>query len=344
MTALTFDETAPFASDDWQQQMLANGDSLKRNKVRLILLVHGTFAGNDALGLFDLFEPIIGETTTDLLRKEGKELLDKIANDVGNYTSEYANALGNALDNSIASELFTWSSGNFHLARLKGAVELAQALAEHITRQNIVENERLLLLGHSHAGQLFALLTNFLANDERARQLYAIMDKHPDLSKNKKNLAKQLEVIKTVYLDIVTFGTPVRYAWGNYDKYRLMPVVNYRSMAQITGLSTTADGDYVQQWGGAGTDMLVLSEINDELDTVLDKGRDRALLLARVKRKKRKQPRYANGTVVSKTVLVDYKDDAALPNCILTVFGHGVYTRKSTMLFNMNMIVKNWYA
>ena len=79
MTTLTSNETAYFASDEWQQKMSTHGEILQRNSVRLILLVHSTFTGNDALGLFDLFEPIIGEATADLLRTEGKKLLDKLA-------------------------------------------------------------------------------------------------------------------------------------------------------------------------------------------------------------------------------------------------------------------------
>jgi len=353
MTTLTFDENEIFETDEWKQKMSANGGILKRNNVRLVLLVHGTFAGDDALGLFELLAPV-NKTLADSLRKKGKALIDGLSKDVGNYTTEYADALGNALD--IACELLIWSSGNYHIARLKGAVKLAQELAKKITENKILANERILLLGHSHAGQLFALLTTFLANDEQARRLYDIMENHEDLREDIKKLIGYLEIIKTVNLDFVTFGTPVRYSWGEYEKSRLMAIVNHRSNVRPSGLLSTRDGDYVQQWGVEGTDLSLPQEIiaNDEFDAVLDKGRDASLLVASIEREERRDPKYASGNTVSETFLVNYKDNApfpiyllnplSIPHCVKTLFGHGVYTRKSTMLFNMNIIVKNWYS
>ena len=353
MTTLTFDKDEIFETDEWKKKMSANGCIFKRNNVRLVFLVHGTFAGDDALGLFDLLDPI-NKTLADALRNKGKALINKLAKDVGNYTPDYAKALGNALD--IACELFIWSSGNFHLARLKGALELAQELAKKITENKILVNERILLLGHSHAGQLFALLTSFLANDEQARRLYDIMENHEELRKDIKKLIGYLEIIKTVNLDFVTFGTPVRYSWGEYEKSRLMAIVNHRSNVRLSGLLSTRDGDYVQQWGVEGTDVLPPLEIiktNDEFDAVLDKGRDASLLVASVESEERRDPKYASGNTVSKTFLANYKDNApfpiyllnpfSIPHCVKTLFGHGVYTKKSTMLFNMNIIVKNGY-
>jgi len=131
MTTLTFDENEIFETDEWKQKMSANGGILKRNNVRLVLLVHGTFAGDDALGLFELLAPV-NKTLADSLRKKGKALIDGLSKDVGNYTTEYADALGNALD--IACELLIWSSGNYHIARLKGAVKLAQELAKKLPK------------------------------------------------------------------------------------------------------------------------------------------------------------------------------------------------------------------
>jgi methionyl-tRNA synthetase len=151
-----------FAENICQQEMSVYKQHLKKHQVRLILLVHGTFAGDDAFGLFDLLDPI-NKRLADKLKNKGKRLINRLTKDMGNNTPEYADTLRGALDNEIIYELFVWSSANFHLARLQGAIELAQTLAEKITQNNILAlaNERLLLMGHSHAGQLFALLTNF---------------------------------------------------------------------------------------------------------------------------------------------------------------------------------------
>lgn len=371
MTNLIFDEGEVFGSEEWKRRMLANGEILKSNNVRHILLVHGTFAGYDAFGfaVFDLLNPIEQRLTgstriTEKLKSQGKRLFDKLAKDIGNYTPEYAEAFNNALNHEITCQRLVWSSGNFHLARLKGAIYLAQELAATITENKILASERILLLGHSHAGQLFALLTTFLENGQKAQQLNEIIKNNTSLG-TIDQLLSNIEKIKTVDLDIVTFGTPVRYAWGEYTKYRLMAIVNHRSPVNITGLLSTRDGDYVQQWGSEGTDFppsLVERGLNDQLDAILDKGRDVSALKNSLGHKNRQHPHYANGEIVSKpfsqTFLVDYKDNASslpsflrslllslgIPHCVKTLFGHGVYTEMRAMLFNTDMIVDNFYS
>ncbi|MGZ8184511.1 MAG: hypothetical protein ACXWT1_21415, partial [Methylobacter sp.] len=314
------------------------------------------FAGDDPLGLFNWLEPLTGSTTIiDLLKNQQKTLLDALAKGLGNYTPEYAEAFSTALDHDIACQRFIWSSGNYHLARLKGAVELAQKVSDMITENKILESERILLQGHSHAGQLFALLTTFLEDGAKAKLLYGIIKNSDRLGKIDE-LLKNLEIIKTVNLDIVTFGTPVRYSWGEYEKYRLMAIVNHRppgAQASIPGILSTAGGDYVQQWGAEGTDVLPPDEkdLNDQLDAILDTGIDISLLIDSLKHTDRKPPHYANGMPVGKTFLVDYKDNASSllthldipPHCVKTLFGHGVYTETRAMLFNTTIIVKNLY-
>lgn len=346
MTALTFDNNEVFETNDWKQKMSGHGELLKKNAVRLILLVHGTFVGDDGLGLFDLIEPL-NKSIAGTLKEEGKHIINKLAKDVGNYTPEYASAMENSLGTNIPCELFVWSSGNYHLARIKGTVELAQTLADKIVENHLETSDRILLMGHSHAGQLFALLTTFLADDANAQQLYEIMAKEDGLNEDKSKLTNNLAIIKTISLDIVTFGTPVRYTWGTYAKFRLKAIVNHRSNIGMSGLLKTRDGDYVQQWGVEGTDIFPPEELqlNDEFDSVLDTGRDSALLIASLEREERRHPKYADGTHVGESLLINYRDDSLLlPNCIKTLFGHGVYTNYNAMLFNMATIAKDWYS
>jgi len=352
-----FNEGEKFQSDGWKHRMSANGEALKSHKVRQVLLVHGTFAGDNALGIYDFLEPIerslTGSTAiTDKLKSFGKGVFNNIVKDVGNYTPEYTEALSNGLNHDIACDLFVWGSGDFHLARLRGAVELAKQLAETISSRNIQASERILLMGHSHAGQLFALLTTLLEGGEKAEQLYTVIDNSSQLGK-KAELLGYLEIIKPIYLDIVTFGTPVRYAWGNYVNYRLLAIVNHRSAVDISGVPTTRDGDYVQQWGAEGTDVFPTfeRELNDSLDAVLDKGRDPSLLIASLAHKDRRHPHYLNGAMVTETLLIDYKDNADsileyldITHCVKTLFGHGAYTENKAMLFNLNTIIEKFYA
>ncbi|CAG1020842.1 hypothetical protein DOJK_00610 [Patescibacteria group bacterium] len=315
---------------------------LKKHQVSSIILVHGTFAGNDALGLFDLLEPL-SKQLADILKQHGKALLDKIAGDVGNYTPEYATSMSQLTN--IPCELFIWSSGNYHLARLHGALKLAQTLANNIIQHHL-QGKPILLMGHSHAGQVFALLTRFLSDD--AEDIYAIMAQDEELNRAKTHLLEQLKIIKTVQLDIVTFGTPVRYAWGNYQNYRLLAIVNHRSDSTVSGILSTRDGDYVQHWGITGTDAFPPNNLslNDAFDSVLDEGRN-LTYLAQQSSTRQKNPAGDN-------LFLDYQDNAPMPidlldplnltHCIKTLFGHGVYTQLDKMQFNLNTIIQHWYS
>ncbi len=71
MTTFTYRKDEKFKSSAWKQKMSGHGDSLKRNHVRKLVLVHGTFAGNDALGLFDMLQPI-NKPLSDVLKKKEK--------------------------------------------------------------------------------------------------------------------------------------------------------------------------------------------------------------------------------------------------------------------------------
>lgn len=356
-----FIEGDKFLSEAWKKRMLANGEKLKNHKVRQVVLVHGTFAGDNALGIYDFLEPIkqslTGSTAvTSKLKSLGKFVFNSLVKDVGNYTPEYAQAMGEGLNHGIACDLFVWGSGDFHLARLKGAVELTKHLAEKITAQNIQQGERILLLGHSHAGQLFALITTLLGDDARAKVLLAAVDRSPHLG-NKADLLSHLKTIKSVILDLVTLGTPVRYAWGGGEgnSYHLLAVINQRSPSGFTGLPGTRDGDYVQQWGVEGTDVLPSfdSELNTELDAVLDAGRSLSALRQSLENKGRRHPHYADGSLVKESLLINYQDNAptlfgfplvlGMNHAIKTLFGHGVYTESRAMLFNVDTIIENFY-
>lgn len=308
---------------------------LKKHQVALIVLVHGTFAGNDAFGLFDLLEPI-NQDLTKTLKQHGKTLLNKLANDVGNYTPEYAVAL-NTLTH-IPCELFVWSSGNYHLARLQAALRLVNYLTKHIVEKHL-QDQRILLMGHSHAGQLFALLTRFLTD---ANDIYHIMMTNAELNSAKQQLLKQLDILNNVQLDFVTFGTPMRYVWGAAQNTRLLAIVNHRSDSTPSGILTIRDGDYVQHWGITGTDNFPPNNLNlnDAFDDVLDKGRDLTRIFA--------QSCTRQTNAAGDNLLIDYQDHSTdsldLTHCIKHLFGHGVYTRRDKLQFNLNTIIQHWYS
>ena len=70
-----------------------------------------------------------------------------------------------------------------------------------------------------------------------------------------------------VPLDIVTFGTPIRYGWDSAGYARLLHFINHRPAEglpeyrapfppKLDDVLSAADGDYVQQLGIAGTNVM----------------------------------------------------------------------------------------
>jgi len=354
-----FNDKTELGSDAWKKRMAENAAVFKKNNVREIVFVHGTFTGDDALGLFSLCKPLTqafpqARGVVEKIQKYTKRSVDYFSKDLGNFSPEYKDLFHDAVDD-INCDLFVWSGGNYHLARLKGAVDLIHLLAESVVKNKITKKDRILLWGHSHAGQLFAILTLFLEDADVAKGMYKVVEEHPDLKREQ--LLEDLLIIDGINLDFVTFGTPVRYHWGKYKYYRLLSIINHRSLVQISGLREIKDGDYVQQWGTAGTDMMPPAgeiKLNDSLDAILDKGRSMAGLMNRMQRKRRLKAKNSDNNLVGHTVLVDYKDNKPDPrlfprkfsfsHSIRTQFGHGVYTLKNAMLFNVNLVVEQMYT
>lgn len=330
-------------SQNWQKKMRDLGRRLKDAKVGLIYFVHGTFAGDDPLGLVKLFEQQCPSLAT-LCKGCNKALIDWTMGDCGNYTSEYVELFKKAIDTEIYCDEFIWNSENNHLGRLKGSIGLVEKIASDIDGKMPSWGERVLLIGHSHAGQLFALMTNFLAQSPGVDSLLTIArDGNIDTSR----FDEYLQKIRTVQMDYVTCGTPLRYKWGN-GAYKLLNVINHRGDGFLAGgdintarfyvnFPLTEDGDYVQQLALAGSDLDMNNPLNKRLEEILGKGEDIQESLKNVKARMR-VPSYG------KTLLVDYKDNGAfLPNCLETLFGHGVYTRFEKMLFNTKLIVAEMY-
>ncbi len=181
MITLKFESKDIPESNEWNQQMAQLGEVMKDHNARHVFFAHGTFAGNDPLGINGLLENLEEATgttifKTDLLRDFTKQAINSLTKDLGNFTEDYKNSFHNAIQKSINCELFIWSGENQHMARLIGAVELTQRLAETIKQYNYITDDRMLLIGHSHAGQIFALLTTLLEKEDKARELFSVMD------------------------------------------------------------------------------------------------------------------------------------------------------------------------
>ena len=86
--------------------------ALHHANVAKVILIHGTFAGNDVLGLIrELGRVLPG--TADSLRALGKRLIDQVTGSLGNYTENFANRLDSVLNEGVSHNIevsrFAWS-------------------------------------------------------------------------------------------------------------------------------------------------------------------------------------------------------------------------------------------
>ena len=350
----TFERSGPSAATSWRYEdqpalwreaLAVLGMRLETWGVVHIALVHGTFMGDDPFsiaGTVRALVPGLRPETEHAVSKLARSASRQVLRDHGNFLAEYAELLGRGLASSIRVERFSWSAGNYHLARLEAAIELTRYLDTSLGRLSQETPARVLLVGHSHAGQVFALLVQMLAEVEHVPELFAVAE---ESGADIPLLRERLGRLRSFGLDVVTLGTPPRYGWPLWPGYRLLHIINHRGSAptagSIRGLLHTTDGDYIQQWGIAGSDLPAADakarKLNLRLDAILGVGADTKAWRGHVRAKVR-VPAYG------KTLLVDYRDGNRLkPNAVDTFFGHAVYTRKRVMLFNFELIAEHLY-
>lgn len=339
------------------------GEAFRLANVAAVYLVHGTFFGRDAFGLLTSMARI-APRMADTLRAWNKQVIDSVARDYGNFTRDFAQTWEAAMtapgQTPIPVRLFYWSSENNHLGRAEGAVQLLHELHA----QTFSAGSRVLLVGHSHGGNVLALLTNLIASDRETRcaffkaarsYYYFALLRRVDLpiwEQVERLVCDQDEVLPGIHFDMATLGTPVRYGWDTSGCDHLVHFINHRSVPGLPEdraifpqtpdqLWTAAYGDFVQQCGIAGTNLPPPIWAWRACDAEIRLGRllqtEESLfdLLARLKRGVRV---HADG----QNLLVDYglRDETPAQH----LFGHAVYTRKDWLLFHAEQIAERMYG
>jgi len=320
-------------------------------KVDEVFLLHGTFVGDDALGwtaqISKLF-PNLGSQIAVV----GKRLVDLISGESGNYTGEFRELLQTSLEPGSVSLVrqFVWSSENTHTGRCRASIELLHMLMESHSNGK----RKFLFFCHSHAGNVLALLTNLLAADSEVRQKF-IQTMRP-LFNNEADARilssvdsfLQNEPAPIFELNIVTFGTPIRYGWDAGGFNKLLHFVNHSPrgrhanyVSPLNDLSLQVlksyDGDLVQQLGIASTNFFPflldkdLMAAEREMSQLLQPGIERKDVIRRIKIGMRV---HESGS----TLLVDYgraSDQAGLAKLMV---GHAIYTRIEWLAFHLSEI------
>lgn len=327
-----------------------------------VYLIHGTFVGDDACGawhrLAQFWSPLGAGARLE------KRVVDFLVRDVGNYTARYERDMSAALNEGsrtsnspLEVRRWVWNSQNNHVGRADAALRLIGELAR---RPNCAER-RVLLWGHSHAGNVFALVSNLLSASEtergeflaRCRPYYwwlgAAPDEHPTWRAAQQALVADFESTRRWQLDLVTFGTPIRYGWNLPPGCRLLHVVHHRRgqerARRATGLPfrwydawAAREGDYVQRVGVAGTDFapcFIFRRGARRVDRDL-----RTMLQGNLTSGGWFDPMRASLRVADEgpTVAVDY--GALRGGPLFHLFGHGVYTRRAWMLFHSELVAE----
>ena len=312
-------------------------------QLRALFLVHGTFVGDDPFGILRVIEGLAGSKAAQL-RKTYRIFFEKnkskIYGDMGNFTHEYLDDIRTGLGKKFHGRLFSWSSSNHHHARVIATFELTISIAAY-SQSN--PNKAVLLMGHSHGGNLFALLTRFVNDPQCFTQALGICQNYGAVP-NVEKLHQALHILQKTPIYCVTFGTPVRYPWKLGQNFRALHIINHREQdspkVDIRHILRTTGGDYIQLLGNPGVDTPSRIErernLNDQLGALLEgdtiKKSIREILL--LQRRAHSQ---------GDTILMDYHDSSRLPNFVATRLGHGIYTRTDYLLCHFKLI-RDWIS
>lgn len=358
-----------FPSDAaYEAKLVAACGQLRYADLAAVYLIHGTFAGDDPLGLLTELQRI-SPNLSERFRQLTKGCVDFVTGEAGNYTKQFTHLLERCLSGVAGRPIpvyrFQWSSQNNHIGRADGAVRTIVRLAElaESLPDGFAHSARVMLWGHSHGGNLLAIVTNLLAADSATRQRFfnaarafyqtpfAGRIDMPAWCQAEQLLEDPDHPVRSLALDIVTFGTPIRYGWDTGGYSHLMHFVNHRPTRQLPEYRTrnplhplrllfAADGDYVHQIGIAGTNFIpfplavrtLLAEMR--LKRVLQSGLAWEWLLTK----------FARGQRVSNeatTLLVDYHDLSPSP---WNMIGHAAYTRREWLPFHITEIAREFYC
>jgi hypothetical protein len=363
------------SSAEFAERLAAAGKAFSNAGVAAVYLVHGTFTGNDALGVFTELERWAPRLTASL-RRGGKRVFDALIGETGNYVPSFAQRMETGINASVSGggsripvRLFYWSSQNHHIGRADAAVRLidelaAFALALPPHQFNGERLPRVQLWSHSHGGNAFALLTNLLGGDAATRAEFFEAGKYyfrspwtrsvdlPVWQRVEQILSEPEHPVRRLQLDLVTFGTPIRYGWDTHGYSKLLHVVHHRPVegqeeyhsprrVRLGHMLRAVHGDYVNQLGIAGSNLppLPLAMRTFIADRRMRQLVERGLVSEWIGKRIRRGMRVPEE---GSTLLVDYADLERVPWRHL--LGHAPYTRSRWLPLQCELVAENFYS
>lgn len=349
-------------------------------KVGRVILVHGTFMGDDPFGVAATLQAVAESAPllagqlnrlAELSLEKTRPLTSNLAGDIGNYTEDFRKQFQELVGDDPQVELFspTWSGQNHHLAR----ADLAVRLLHQLLTRPLLPDQNVLLWGHSHAGNAFALLTNLLANHKPTVAEFfdaASQDGEAHWNDVREHLASAESPHPLAkHVLIAGFETPVRYGWDTNGAAGLVHVTFHRphdpeapARAKplfpphlLNDVVNAKWGDWVQTFAIAGTDVstVMARTTNQNLAVLLEAnlpepehGLDTRFIAP--KRIRDACYRWKTGTrchADGLNLLVDYEPSGDLTPLGLpietSVFGHGVATTVRWLPTHLKLVMES---
>ncbi|RMG35155.1 MAG: hypothetical protein D6725_13110 [Planctomycetota bacterium] len=265
------------------------------------IAVHGTFVGDDPLAVNAWISSLIARRAASVaglveqqLKRVTGSVTDAILGDRGNFAPHFPQDFRRLTGNEVEAERLVWSGANTHVSRALLALRLLDRLDSLRLGGFAPGEHRVLLWGHSHAGNGFALLSNLLANAPDSVDAFFDCFVIDELEPTAQRLLRRCRTLLAEHdgphpmaraLIVVTLGTPVRYGWEKRGLARLFHVSHHvppdpdapeacrppltaacsnnndplvRKVAawldDLTAMYEARYGDWVQLFGIAGTD------------------------------------------------------------------------------------------
>lgn len=339
------------------------GTALVDRGVMAIYLVHGVCGKAAAEGIRTELVPMF-PAAAGAVRRVADRIAAELTEPTGHYSGHFAHWLESLVNRPgrvhLPVRLFSWSGENHHLGRADGAVRLIDELAS----LSLDKGHRVLLWGHDHGGNLLALVTNLLSGDiETIEPFFSATEVYfrwpivgcidvPVWNRVRQLLQSGPAPLGEMMLDLVTFGTPIRYGWARGGYSQLLHFVNHRPVRGLPEymapfppdyrqVARAAGRDYFQQLGIAGTDepppvSSWRARLADQhLGQLLEPSEDKPV----------RRQRFQAGAIVPNdgtTLLVDYGESEEPSTEHRS--GHVVYTSPERLLFHAEEAVRQFYT
>jgi hypothetical protein len=286
---------------------------LQSHRIDHIYFLHGTFTGVDPLGTKGV--PYLGPAS---------QLLSQVIKWQVRGKGTIEKRLVDELSKYIATTAIDWSGENHHLGRLKGAM--------HFLEQVEIKNSTILVVGHSHAAQIMAMVQHMRLETDLGTKLLAYSEA---LGYNQEKLTMIARKLRTIPIHWITLGSRLRLDFPVPDTDFLCHFLNIRdpSTSSLKGLLSANQGDLVQGWAIEGSDFVPTrprdAKLNGQLSSVLDKGWSPATWLKNVN----SAPRIQSHGI---SFLLDYQD-SKIPfiSSFKSLWGHGVYFSERAISFQL---------